>query len=138
MKLVTDRTYEDVLSGNEKGIYAYEDLNRVEQAVAELCDLMQHLDIRLQLVTKTDWDLPGLFSSDAWPVESQMERYLGNVFQVLERLDLTAPLPASMEHLDYRGANQIEQALVKARERIEGVTDTFRFSGELFAGEEIV
>ena len=36
MQFITDRTHADVLLGNEKGIYSYEDLNRVERAVAQL------------------------------------------------------------------------------------------------------
>ena len=138
MNLVTDRTLEDVLSGNEKGVYAYTDLNRVEQAVANLCDLARSLDVLLQLDIKQNWQRPGAFSVEAWPVESQMQRYLGNVAEVLKGLDISAPLPRSMADLNYKGANQIEQALVLAWERIMCVTQAFQYSGEVFAGEELL
>lgn len=138
MKLVTDRTLQDVLSGNEKGVYTHADLNRVEQAVEELQELARLLDVHLQLQIKKDWGRPGAFTADAWPVESQMERYLGNVAQVLKGLDLSATLPGSMGGLNHQRANQIEQALLKAWERITNVVQTFQYSGELFAGEEIL
>ena len=138
MNLVTDRTLEDVLSGNEKGVYAYTDLNRVEQAVANLCDLARALDISLELDIKTDWQRTGGFSADTWPVKSQMERYLGNVAAVGKAFGLSTPLPASMAELDYRGANQIENALLQAWRRVVNVMGAFQYSGELFAGEEIL
>ena len=138
MNLVTDRTIQDVLSGGEKGVYTHTDLNRVEHTVGVLQDMARSLDVYLQLDVKEDWCLPGEYSPDTWPVESQMARYLGNVVGVLKGLELSAPLPDSMENLDYQGANQIEQALQQACDRILRVMQTFQYSGEVFAGEEIL
>lgn len=135
MKLITDRTQEDVLLGTEKGRYSYKDLNRVEEAVRELNLLARPLDVPV-LSTKTDWGLPGDFSGDNWPVESQMLRYLGNVHRLCGSVMLAQDLPASMQHLDIDGANNIERALEQAYRRMVGVLDTFKYSGELFAGEE--
>lgn len=132
MKLIYDRTREDVTHRTPKGNYGWEDLNRVERAVESLCEELKKLDIHLLLETKTDWTLPG----NDWPVPAQMQRYLGNVQKVAEVLQLSHSLPQSMEHLDYQNANRIEYALMAAENRVRSVCDAFQFSGECIAGEE--
>lgn len=136
MELITDRTAADVHLGTEKGRYNATDLNRVERAVEELLQLGKALDIPGQWSIKTDWDLPEAFDSYYWITESQMARYLGNVEGLCSAVELAAELPQTMAHLTYQGANQIEQALCLAEKRILNILDTFRYSGELFAGEE--
>ena len=58
MALVTDRTESDALLGNEKGLYSYTDLNRVETAVSEIVAQFPSLGVSEQLTIKTDWGLP--------------------------------------------------------------------------------
>ena len=82
MAMVTDRTESDALLGNEKGLYSYTDLNRVESAVSEIVAQFPPLGVSAQLPVKTDWGLPGDFSAAEWPVASQMARYLGNVAKI--------------------------------------------------------
>lgn len=136
MELVTDRTKSDVLLGTEKGKYSAADLNRVESAVEELAVLAKKLGVNKQFEVKTDWGLPGEFSASQWPTKKQMARYLNNVWQLCNAVDLAANLPGSMEGLTWDGANQIEQALLLVYERIQNILKIFRYSGEFFAGEE--
>ena len=135
MNLITDRTKADVLLGKAKGQYTYEDLNRVESAVADLVALAKALDAP-SLEIKTDWGMPGAFSSDSWPTVSQMERYLGNVNRLCTAVEVAAKLPISMEDLNWEGANQLERALLAVETRIYYIIEAFRYSGEIFAGEE--
>lgn len=136
MQLIIDRTEADVLLRNEKGYYKSSDLNRVEAFTEALLPLLPQMDIHLTLETKTDWALTDAFSQDSWPVKRQMQRYLGNVRALCDAVGLQPALPESMERLTHIGANQIEQALLDVHGRIEGVLSTYRFSGEVFAGEE--
>lgn len=136
MEFVTDRTEEDVLLGNERGHYGNKDLNRVEKAVAELCELAEKLDIHPGLVTQTDWRSPGVFSIDSWPSESQMRRYLQNVNSLCDQFAVKGTLPVTMDQLDYKGANGIEQALEQVYNKINIVLSAFRYSGDYYAGEE--
>lgn len=138
MDLITNRTEEDVLLQNSRGTYGHEDLNRVEEAVAKLCTLAKQLDIQLDLTTKTDWGVPGAFSLDTWPTAEQMARYLGNVCALCDALSLKTSIPKTMEHLTFEGANEIENALLLVYNRVQGVLQTYQFSGELYAGEENV
>jgi hypothetical protein len=106
-----------------KGAYNYNDLNRVETAVAELATVY-----RLSVVTKTDWTV--------WdkPTQSDMERYLGNVRKIRECC-ASAPnfptLPNSMSNLNFVGANNIELTLRRAYEVAEASIQ----SGEIYSGE---
>ena len=131
MKLITDRTRTDVLTGNEKGFYTVRDLNRVERKVAELCEKMRALDIVLKLQVSTDWE-----QTRRIPTHGEMTRYLQNVHRVALAMGLDPTLPERMEHLNYQGANQIESALKQAEGKVQSILQTHQMSGELFAGEE--
>lgn len=138
MDLITDRTESDALLGNEKGVYSYTDLNRVEKAVREIAEDITELGFAVKLQTKTDWGLPGKFSVSAWPVESQMERYLQNVSEIRRIFIISTQLPESMQKLDWNGANNIEKILNTAFSRIKGIKQSYRYSGEFYAGEDIL
>ena len=135
MELITDRTESDVLNRTRKGYYEYTDLNRVENAVAELIPLGKQMDIRLSLVVKTDWGLPGVFPVN-FPTGSEMARYLGNVRAVRDAFGIVSPLPASMRLLTHTGANNIERVLYLAYQKAAQTIPNTVFCGEIFAGEE--
>lgn len=106
-----------------KGAYNYNDLNRVERAVAELAD-----ELGLSLTTKTNWT--------AWdvPTVAEMERFLANVetIRALGNPLATTPLtPTSMVGLTYVGANDIEKILVD----IEATAASLFRCGEIYCGE---
>ena len=136
MEFITDRTEEDVLQGAKKGTYQDTDLNRVESAVAEISAQFQSLGMSPELVTKTDWTLPDLFSAESWVTESQMRRYLDNVAAVQKRFPSGIRLPAAMSGLNWEGANNIEKVIKAAVERIPAIRQAYRYSGEIYAGEE--
>ena len=138
MDLITDRTESDALLGNEKGVYSYTDLNRVEEAVRDIAEKITALGFALKLQTKTDWGLPGNFSVSAWPVESQMKRYLQNILEIRKIFIISIQLPESMQKLDWNGANNIEKILQTAFARIKGIEQSYRYSGEVYAGEDIL
>lgn len=136
MNLITDRTRSDVLLNTEKGRYEAADLNRVEEAVGNLC-LIARTKVPLALLaTKADWDAPGLFSVSSWNTASQMDRYLTNVKRLCEVTGVQAELPESMRFLTTEGANQIEKALLLVQEHLSKNEKNFQYSGEIFAGEE--
>ena len=135
MDFVTDRTEADVVNRNSKGIYGPDDLNRVESAVDELIALAPKLDIYLNLKTKTDWGMPGVFPA-GFPTRSEMDRYLSNVRAVRDAFGLSASLPSTMRRLTYTGANNIERVLALAFQKAERIIKNNIYCGEIFAGEE--
>lgn len=106
IKFVTDRTGSDVLLGNKKGYYSYEDLNRVESAVYELS-----AEVGLRLDIKKDWKPGDLI------MQSDMTRYLQNLYKIRDSFAkkdeeyTVKKLPDSMENLTWRSANDIEKML---------------------------
>lgn len=138
MDLITDRTETDAVMGTEKGVYSYTDLNRVETAAAEIARQITNLGFALQLQTKTDWNLPDNFMTETWPTESQMRRYLQNITDIKRVFVISTQIPESMDKLDWRGANAIEKVLQTAFVRITGIKQSYRYSGEIYAGEEIL
>ena len=137
MNLVTNRSVSNVMLQNSGSQYTAADLNRVESAVR--CLLFVAKDIlpeRLELQTKTDWDIPGIFSASSWNVLSQMDRYLSNVKSLCTAVGIQVPLPSSMRFLTANGANQIEKALELARSEIGKNIKTYQYSGEIYSGEE--
>lgn len=138
MTLITDRTEEDSLLGNEKGTYGYSDLNRVENAVSEIAKYFSILGSSANMSIKTDWGAPGDFSIDTFPVKSQMERYLSNVEYINMLFAVDLPLPDSMDKLTWDSANMIEEVLRRAAGKISAIINTYRYSGEIYAGEDLI
>lgn len=136
MELITDRTESDVLLGNEKGIYSYTDLNRVENSIGMLVEQFSQLGIGEILIVKTDWAKPGNFSASEWNTETQMRRYLDNVKKIKNLFPISIRLPDSMDKLNWAGANNIEIVLQTALVRVHGIKSIYRYSGEVYAGEE--
>lgn len=130
MDFITNRT--------PLALYGYEDLNRVETAVEAIGRECAAMGIGYLPATKTDWTLPGNFTNQSWPVYSQMVRYLNNVTRINGLFFCSVPLPASMDRLTWVSANNIEKVLKIALERIEGIKESYRYSGEVFAGEELL
>ena len=137
MELIMDRTESDALLGNEKGVYSFFDMNRVEKAVAEITAEFPSLGIGFMLATKTDWGLPDDFSGEKWPIASQLRRYLDNVVSIKKLFSVAVRLPESMDKLNWESANNIERVLQTAQSRIQGIKQSYHYSGEVFAGEEI-
>lgn len=135
MKLITDRTESDSLLKNTKGRYTYADLNRVEQAVEAIMDLAAQMDISLDLETKTNWGVSGVFPEN-FPTRSQMQRYLSNIYAVRNSFSIPVYLPVSMNRLSWKDANNIEKVLQAALKIADQTIPNFRYCGELFAGEE--
>lgn len=136
MQFITDRTEADVLMGTAKSMYQDTDLNRVEEAVAEISAQFHALGIGLKLVVKTDWKPPEDYSTENWVTEKQMARYLENVAAIRTLFPVAIQLPQSMSNLTWEDANNIEKVLKTAVERIAAIKQSYRYSGEFYAGEE--
>lgn len=136
MEFITDRTEADVLMGTAKGMYQDTDLNRVENAVAEISAQFHSLGISPELVVKTDWAPPEEFSLGTWVTENQMTRYLENISVIRRLFPVPIDPPRSMSDLNWDGANNIEKIVKAAVERIAAIKQSYRYSGEIYAGEE--
>lgn len=154
LNLITDRTARDVASlqelaakpvrewtaaekaayhANHKGAYNYTDLNRVENAVKSLADLLIECGYPVKiLATRTNW-----LASDT-PTVTDMTRYLENVRIIraaFHTLPTTPQVPASMRGLTYDKANAIEKVLADVDTLLSNMIASYTYSGDVFGGE---
>ena len=155
LALVTDRTAADVARLREllakqpvanweaidranftavhKGAYNYTDLNRVENAVQTLANLLNAngYPVEIQSV-KTNW------AESTIPTLADFTRYLDNVRRIraaFYTLPTTPQVPASMNELTYIKANAIEQILADIDVLLNNMIASYTYSGDIFGGE---
>lgn len=138
--MITDRTQADVNSITKdatsvnRGAYNYTDLNRVENKVKELNELLVADGYMSQtLTTKLDWTLTDKFSP------SDMQRYLNNIQEIrtaLTSLNSTPYTPTTMNYMSFETANNIEKILVDIEMLIRGMENYYVYSGVANAGQQ--
>ena len=142
LKLITDRTSADVeyaksyqgkkwedLSAEQKteyllglrGAYSYIDLNRVENAVKYLSDLLNLYGYPNTVTTKTDWD-----ANDILKVE-EIQRYLDNIAELRNKYysNIEDELPTTSTWLTMEGANEIEKILADIDQILRNMQNVF-------------
>ena len=155
LNLVTDRTSADVQKvaryiakgwasmsederaewlGGMKGAYNYIDLNRVGAAVEYITTRLNAAGYLVKTAPKQGWTLGAI------PTSAEMSGYLGDVRALRDAVsdalpDTTPELPSSMERLDWRGANAIEQVLLDVNAVVDRINARSVYAGEFFAGE---
>lgn len=132
LNLITNRTRADVANQTDKGFYNASDLNRVGAAAEYIAGRFAALGYACPVTVKKDW-----LTSDA-PTASQLETYRQNIVTLRGQIAVmqsTPEAPASMAGLNYVKANNIEQILLDLDALITNITKSWRFSGELYAGE---
>lgn len=117
-----------------KGAYNASDLNRVGAAVEYITTRLNAAGYLVKTAPKQGWTLGAI------PTSAEMSGYLGDVRAlrdaVSDALPGTTPeLPSSMERLDWRGANAIEQVLLDVNAVIDRINARSVYAGEFFAGE---
>lgn len=139
--MITDRTLEDVeyakanptSTEDLKGSYNNSDLNRVEEKVEELYNILKEYsyDGKIEVV-KTDWSKTDFFT----PNDSA--RYLGNIRKLINSYFVKSDklsLPNTMEMLTYEEANAIEKILVDIEDIIQNMEQVFIYSGVAKSGQ---
>lgn len=154
LALVTDRTAGDVARLREllakpvntwtatdranftavnKGAYNYTDLNRVENAVQTLANLLNANGYHVEIQSvKTNW------AESTIPTLSDFTRYLDNVRRIraaFYTLPTTPQVPASMKGLTYDKANAIERILSDIDVLLNNMIASYTYSGDIFGGE---
>ena len=155
LNLITDRTQADVdryyyfrnkrwsdLTAIEKeefakglkGTYNYTDFKRVENAVSYLSNLLN----KYGYVNVVRLSSEETFSSEYVRDRKEIVTYLDNIAtlqKVYYNSNWVRRLPTIEEWLDYNGANTIEEILANIEILIEGMKQTFVYSGIAGAGQ---
>lgn len=103
-ELIFDRSSANLVAGDPKGKYDFQDYNRVGEAINYVAE-----EMGLSITAKTDWvntDIPG---------STAMDTYRANVKTIIDNLEMPNKLPTTNKNiLTILGANQIEKALYDA------------------------
>ena len=91
--------------------YGVSDFNRVEYAVEAMAAALRETGDNYTPSTQTTWENTNTWGN--WPSAENMKRYLRNVRVLYVQTGFKIPsgVPATMEYLNYNGANAIEKAL---------------------------
>ncbi len=130
---ITDRTLQDVRNKDSIRAYLnYWDLNRVEMNTEYLADMLNGYGYNQSLSHKTDW-----LMSD-FPYAVQMERVRTNVLKLIEVYhEQGVPLPATLQNLDWRKLNDLENILKLTKEMIHRMEQSFRYCGTFCSGQGV-
>ena len=153
LNLITDRTERDVerwrilhskgfeaMTEEEKaewqtalkGAYNYVDMNRVESAVDFLASRLLEVDHYVRPEVKTTW------TAKDHPTKTDIDRYFGNVAllrSILPMYATTPKAPTTQKKMDYLVANDIEHILSDVDRRINGIKQSWYYTGDVFTGE---
>lgn len=152
LNLITDRTAQDVSRWRElhvkgyaamtnaereewatsKGAYNYTDLNRVENAVAYIADLLSSLGYGVEIAKTRTWTIYDV------PTASDMNRFLSNVRTIREAFSVmrTTPVaPSTMQRLTHTSANNIERILQDVETLVNNMVAAFMYAGDIYGGE---
>lgn len=139
--MITDRTLEDVeyakanptSTEDLKGAYNNTDLNRVEEKVEEIYNILKEYSYDAKITEiKKDWAKSDFFNP------SDGVRYLNNLRKLVGSyvvMDSTPEVPQTMESLTYEDANNIEKILVDIETLIYGMEQLFIYSGVANSGQ---
>ena len=155
LSLITDRTEADVgrvryllsryatgtitadeiteFATNLKGSYNYTDLNRVTAAMYLLAsDLRGIAGSDVTVSAKNDW-----VETDI-PRASEMQLYLDDVRRLRVAIGYTVGMPTvpdTMLGFGWMEANDLEKILLMIEDLLERIQLSWRYAGEIFAGE---
>lgn len=148
LKLVTDRTIDDVIARNEKGTYNANTLNRVENATLYIAELLTANGYPTTIQIKNDWkeDKESNYTTDEdrksnWNSLEKMTRYLDNVkFCVTQfiKSDYIPNLPETINGLTFEDANTIEKTLENIEFLVGNMKKEYIYAGTFSAGEGVV
>lgn len=132
LRLITDRTEDDVAKETPKGFYNAEDLNRVGAAMEYLQGRFQSYGFDIHITPRTNWRIEDI------PRYADMEEYLDEVETLRQQISLyktTPNTPKDMEFLTWKEANDIEKILQDIEMLLTFMVQAWFYSGDLYSGE---
>lgn len=155
LKLITDRTASDVAYAKSfqgkrwadltteqkaeyllglKGAYSYIDLNRVENAVKYLSDVLRIYGYPNTVNVKTNW------TTSTRPYVSEIQRYIDNIAELKNKYysSVEGTMPTTSTWLTMDGANYIEKVLTNIDELLNNMSQYFIYCGVTNCGQNKV
>ena len=130
--VATEEQVQEYLTVHQKGAYTYEDLNRVEAAVAYVANRLKEFGYDLSIRPVETW------SVEDKPNKEDFDRYFWNIAQIRAAITVwksTPEAPDSVAGFDVNKANALEQILMDVNQVLNKIQAAWFFLGDLHAGE---
>ena len=130
--VATEEQVQQYLTVHQKGAYTYEDLNRVEAAVAYVASRLTEFGYDPSIRPVKTW------SMEDKPNKADLDRYFGNVALIRSAIAVfksTPVAPNSAVGFDVNQANALEQILVDVDQILNKIQAAWFFLGDLYIGE---
>lgn len=124
--LIFDRTQSDIINDTNKAYIDYKDLNRVEEAVKYLSDILNGYNYSNSVDIKT-WNI------DEFRKQKECERIKENYRVLKEAFYYKFNIP-DFEWETIEEANDIEKILFDLKKYIEKMVAVFRYSNTFYSG----
>lgn len=123
------------LTGNMKGSYNKDDLNRVGEALNYLRDRLAtagYITYLTDFTAKTNWNISSI------PTADELTYYLksvSNIREAMAQFETTPPAPTDTGALNIEEANNIERILIDVETLINNMLAARFYFNDVFAGE---
>lgn len=132
-KWITDRTEIDLINNTFKAFLNYTDMNRIEENMQELFDIMRSMGYYAKVDTKTDWkNYKENTDIDNIPTISHMRRIIRNLRSLKLNFLWYATTPqllTTMENLTIYQLNDMEKILMDLYNMSLDIQDNYRECG---------
>ena len=128
----TEEQVREYLNVHQKGAYTYEDLNRVEGAVAYVANRLKEYGYDISIRPVATWTV------EDTPNKEDFDRYFWNIAQIRAAITVwrsTPEAPDSVVGFDVNKANALEQILMDVNQVLNKIQAAWFFLGDLHAGE---
>lgn len=126
--LIYDRTQQDLVNETDKAYISYIDLNRIEEAVKYLSDILNGYAYYNKVACKTDWNISDLRKKE------ECDRIKSN-YEVLRNAYTYKFAVPDFNWSTIQEANNIEKILADIGEVIKNMEQTFIYCGVANCGQ---
>lgn len=121
--LIFDRVTKDIVEGNKKGYYNFNDLNRIETWCRYLSDYLNKYNYRNHITPRTNWVMSDL------PYNSELERIRKNIKTLKDTYITVSEMPDNLNLMTIDKANIIEKILDEIDYILSGMENNFVYCG---------
>lgn len=126
--LIYDRTQQDLMNETDKAFISYLDLNRIEEAVKYVSDLLNQYGYRNTTNNKTNWDITELRT------QGEIDRIKQN-YEILKTAYVYKYDIPDFNWSTLKDANNIEKILADIENIINKMVSEFRYSNTFYSNE---
>lgn len=132
--LITDRKASDITNKTHKGNYSSDDLNRVEEWMEYLKELLKEYGYYVEFETKTDWQIS--FGHNMTTNINRIKTNLQKLKDAYFVMQSTPDVPSTDRlSINYVEANNIEKIMVDIEFLINNMAASFIYCGTVYCGE---